>query len=65
MNPRSLFRFFISLPVIAFRIAGLLRITSQAKRDFKRVLKAEGLPGDVVEELGERFTPQFSSLFKR
>ncbi|NJE48022.1 hypothetical protein E3E30_00285 [Thermococcus sp. 9N3] len=65
MNPLSFLRFFLRLPSLAFKIAGLVRITNRARRSFKRVLRAEGLPEDVVDELGEHFSPQLPSLFKR
>ncbi|AEO13985.1 hypothetical protein [Thermococcus sp. AM4] len=60
-----LLRFFLRLPLLAFKIAGLVRITNRARRSFKRVLREEGLPGDVVEELAEHFTPKLPSLLKR
>ncbi|ACS34087.1 hypothetical protein [Thermococcus gammatolerans] len=65
MNPLPIFRFFLRLPSLAFRIAGLVRITNRARRSFKKVLRKEGLPEDVAEELERHFTPRFPSLLKR
>ncbi|QDA31806.1 hypothetical protein FH039_09640 [Thermococcus indicus] len=53
----GLFRFFLRLPMIAFRMAGLVRITNRAKRHFRWALLREGLPGEVVEELVGELDP--------
>ena len=58
MNSLPIFRFFLRLPSLAFRIAGLVRITNRARRSFKKVLRKEGLPEDVAEELARNFTPE-------
>jgi len=65
MNPLPLLRFFLRVPLMAFRFAGLVRVTNRARRGFKRVLRAEGLPEDVAEELAEHLTPELPSLLKR
>ncbi|WP_099211989.1 hypothetical protein [Thermococcus henrietii] len=57
MNPLSFLRFFLRLPVIAFRISGLVRITNRARRGFRRVLRKEGLPEDIIEVLVEGLVP--------
>ncbi len=45
------------MPLIAFRVAGLLRITNRAKKGFKRTLLKANLPGGIVEELVKDFDP--------
>ncbi|ASJ09670.1 hypothetical protein A3L11_10665 [Thermococcus siculi] len=54
---RGLLRFFIRLPILAFRVAGLFRITNRARRNFKGELEGRGLPEDVVGFLVEEFDP--------
>ncbi|KUH34717.1 hypothetical protein APY94_00610 [Thermococcus celericrescens] len=53
----GLLHFFLRLPVIAFRMAGMVRITNRAKRGFKRALLDGGLPAEVVDELVGDFDP--------
>jgi hypothetical protein len=57
-----LLRLFFRLPVLAFKLAGVVRVTNRARRDFKRTLNAEGLPEDVVEELGEGLMPDMFNI---
>ncbi|NJE29634.1 hypothetical protein E3E38_01005 [Thermococcus sp. 18S1] len=54
---RGLLHFFLRLPVLAFRMAGIVRITNRAKRGFKRTLLDGGLPAEVVDELIRDFDP--------
>ena len=56
----GLFHFFrplLRMPLIAFRVAGLLRITNRAKKGFKRTLLEANLPEEIVEELANDFDP--------
>ena len=61
----ALYLLFLRVPAILFGIAGIVRITNRARRNFKKALRGEGLPAEAVEELGEHFTPKFPSPFKR
>ena len=54
---RHLFHFFLRLPVLAFRMAGIVRVANRAKRRFRRELVGSGLPDEVVEELVKDFNP--------
>ncbi|NJE01548.1 hypothetical protein [Thermococcus sp. JdF3] len=54
---KGLLHFFLRLPVIAFRMAGIVGVANRAKRGFKRALLDGGLPTDVVDELVEHFDP--------
>ena len=49
--------FFLRLPVLAFRMAGIVRVSNRAKRRFRRELLREDLPGEVVDELVKDFDP--------
>jgi len=54
---RSVFRLLFHLPRIAFQVAGIFRAINRGKRAFRKALKAEGLPGELVEELLREFDP--------
>ncbi|WP_226996547.1 hypothetical protein [Thermococcus sp. 5-4] len=43
--------------MIAFRMAGIVRVSNRAKRRFRRELVESGLPDEVVEELVNYFNP--------
>ncbi|WP_233421580.1 hypothetical protein [Thermococcus thioreducens] len=53
----GLFHFFLRLPVLAFRMAGIVRVSNRAKRRFRRELVESGLPDEIVEELVNYFNP--------
>ncbi|WP_232473326.1 hypothetical protein [Thermococcus thioreducens] len=53
----GLFHFFLRLPVLAFRMAGIVRVSNRAKRRFRRELVGSGLPDEIVEELVNYFNP--------
>ncbi len=57
MKSLPILRFFLRLPLMAFRMAGLFRIINRARRGFKRALRKEGLPEDVIEVLVEGLVP--------
>ncbi len=40
-----------------FHIAGLFRILNRGKKAFRKALRREGLPDDVVEVLVEELSP--------
>ncbi|WP_297477949.1 hypothetical protein [Thermococcus sp.] len=55
---RPLLKFLLfHLPRLLFQVAGLLRVINRGKRAFRKGLKAEGLPEEVVEELVKEFDP--------
>jgi len=54
---KGLLHFFLRLPVIAFRMAGIVGVANRAKRRFRRELVGSGLPEDVVDVLVEEFDP--------
>jgi len=62
MNPLPLLRFFLRVPSLVFRFAGLVRVTNRARRRFKKALRAEGLPEDVADELAREFAPKMFGL---
>lgn len=53
----GLFHFFLRLPVLAFRMAGIVGVSNRAKRRFRRELVESGLPDEIVEELVNYFNP--------
>lgn len=57
MSLKSLLHFFLRLPVIAFRMAGIVRVANRAKRRFRRELVESDLPDEVVDVLVEEFDP--------
>ncbi|NJE04952.1 hypothetical protein E3E36_02060 [Thermococcus sp. M36] len=55
---RSLFKFLLfNLPRLLFQVAGLFRAVNRGKRHFKKALRSEGLPNELVEELMREFDP--------
>ncbi|NJF25024.1 hypothetical protein E3E29_05015 [Thermococcus sp. Bubb.Bath] len=47
---------FLHIPRFLFQIAGIIRIVNRGKRAFKKALKKQGLPEDVVNVLVEEFS---------
>ncbi|CAD5244767.1 conserved protein of unknown function [Thermococcus camini] len=43
--------------MLAFRMAGIVRVSNRAKRRFRRELVESGLPDEIVEELVNYFNP--------
>ncbi|MBP1912581.1 hypothetical protein [Thermococcus stetteri] len=46
---------FFHIPRSLFQIAGIVRIVRRGRRAFRKALKREGLPEDVVDVLVEEF----------
>ncbi|BAD84416.1 hypothetical protein, conserved [Thermococcus kodakarensis KOD1] len=46
---------FLHIPRSLFQIAGLVRIVRRGRRAFRKALKKEGLPEEVVDALTEEF----------
>ncbi|NJD99709.1 hypothetical protein E3E26_07945 [Thermococcus sp. LS1] len=60
-------RFFLRLPLLLFKLAGLVGVINCGKRRFRKVLIESSLPEDIVERLVEEFdpsTPLRETLFR-
>ncbi|HII61283.1 hypothetical protein [Pyrococcus horikoshii] len=53
---------FFEIPRIMFGIAKLFRIKNKGERMFKKVLREEGLPEDVIQELYGSFAIKIRKL---
>ncbi|AFN03087.1 hypothetical protein PFDSM3638_01430 [Pyrococcus furiosus DSM 3638] len=60
----SLFRFLLYVPRVLFYIAGIIRHYNRGKRAFKKALKEEALPPDVVEILSREVEINLGWIFK-
>ncbi|WP_430515237.1 hypothetical protein [Pyrococcus woesei] len=60
----SLLRFLLYIPRILFYMAGIVRHYNKGRRAFKKALKKEGLPSEVVEVLSREVEINLGWVFK-